>query len=101
VFYSLVATKHFVIHEAATVGFGISVVESFSSITVLVCGFHNLLLGKWIRLMYVRIEVFTVMLEGSSLLQCVMCQLVNTDVSEECGASKTLLPIYKLTSQMT
>jgi hypothetical protein len=60
--------KYLVIHEAATVGFGISVVEPLSLITVFVCGLCNLLLGQQIRLMHVRIEVLTVKVDGLSLL---------------------------------
>ena len=37
--------KYLVIHEAATVGFSIGVVEPLSLFTVFVCGLCNLLLG--------------------------------------------------------
>jgi len=40
-----VPLKYLVIHEAATVGFSIGVVEPLSLITEFVCGLCNLLLG--------------------------------------------------------
>jgi hypothetical protein len=66
--YLSVPLKYLVIHEAATVGFIVGVVEPLSLIIEFVCGLCNLLLGQWNRLMYIRTEVLTLKVDGLSLL---------------------------------